>query len=243
MGVDAVQPPGPAGGPLAELNDAVDLIGRLDYVEPVGQVGGVAAFRRTDVDPWRALDGLSRALADRRVYRPWDLAPLHTTTLPPGYRVDAPWPTFEVGEAYMIAYFARCGPGPYGHTAAAARADRAFLHALSRDRRDGDVVRLGGLGDRLRSAVGRPASGFRAILCGPDEAAACAPRLQPGGVLIARHDLPPGHESTLAVRRTLLDAGLSGCGCTDTLHWGVWRPEHLSSAAVLGHAHAAHATP
>jgi hypothetical protein len=55
-------------------------------------------------------------------------------------------------------------------------------------------------------------------------------------VLVVRHDLPPGRESTLHVRQTLLDAGLSGCGATANLHWGIWQTHHLSPEPVLSYA-------
>jgi predicted O-methyltransferase YrrM len=230
-------------GTLSELDEAVDLVKSLRSVCYLGSVDGIAAFRRNEVYSWAMLGELSAELGSRRVHRPWDLAPLHGTALPANYREPGPWPSFEIGEAYMITFFARCGPGPYGFTSASPREDRVFLEALSRDRRDGDLVALNGLGERFRARFGRPTAGFRAILCHPEEVTTYAPRLATGGVLLARHDLPPGPESTLKVRQTLLDAGLSGCGCTDSLHWGIWQPNLLSPEAVLHHAIAHHAAP
>ena len=230
-------------GTLSELDEAVGLVKSLRSVAYLGSVGGIAAFRRNEVHAWEMLDELSATLGARRAHRPWDMTALHNTGLPANYRRDENWPSFEVGEAYMITFFARCGPGPYGYTAASPREDRVFLEALRRDKADGDLVALNGLGERLRARLGRPTSGFCAILCRPEEVAACAPRLATGGVLLARHDLPPGAESTLRARQTLLDAGLSGCGCTSSLHWGVWQPNLLSSESVLNHAIAHHAEP
>jgi hypothetical protein len=235
-----------AGGPLAELNELIDLVRGLRSVSYAGIVDGIAVFERNPVDAWSMLDELSAALAARRVYRPWDLAPLHGTATPPRYRggggyptaEGGGWPNFELGEAYMIAFHARCGPGPYGYTAGTRREDQAVLDALSRDRRDGPVVELDGLGARLGKLIGRPAGGggFRAILCRPEEAATYAQKLMLGGALFARHDLPPGHESTLKIRQDLLDAGLTGVGATANLHWGIWQPHHLSPEAIIHYA-------
>lgn len=230
------------GGSLSELNTLVDELKELRSVEFLGSVGEVAVFRRGDADPWALLSELSVLLAGRRVHRPWDLSPLHATGLPANFRRDEAWPSIEVGEAYMVAFFARCGAGPYGYTQRTPARDRVFLEALCLDRGDGALLRLDGLNARLRATMGRPASGFRAIFCRPEEAPLLAPRLLDGGVLFVRDERPQIKGRVKEVRAGLLDAGLSGCGCTDGLHWGVWRPDRLSSSAVLHYALAAAVT-
>jgi hypothetical protein len=225
-----------ANGPIAELNELIALIQGLRSVAYLGTVEGVAAFRRNDVGAWAMLAELTEALSARGVFRPWDLSCVHRSDLPPNYRRDRPWPNSEIGEAYMISFLARCGPGGYGFSASSTRDDRRVLGALSEDCGDGDVVALDGLRARVRSWLRVPTGRFRVILCAPEEAGAYAPWLLPGGVLIARHTMPEGRESTLRVRRLLLDAGLSGCGCSKDLHWGIWRPHHLSPEAILHYA-------
>lgn len=223
-------------GSLAELSELVEQLKGLTSVSYVGAVGEIAVFRRGEAESWAMLAELSGLLAGRRVHRPWDLSFLHATGLPPNFRDKEGWPSVEIGEAYMVGFFARCGAGPYGYAGDTPPEDRVFLDALSRDRGDGELVRLDGLGERVRSTVGRPTAGFRVVFCRPEAAQALAPRLLDGGVLVARDARPQAAGRVREVRRTLLDAGLSGCGGTSTLYWGVWRPDHLSPGAVLHYA-------
>jgi predicted O-methyltransferase YrrM len=224
------------GGTKAELNELVEHLKALESISSLGAIGEIAAFRRTETSSWALLAELSAVLAARRVPRPWDLSWLHATGAPAHYRQTDDWPNVEIGEAYMVGFFARCGAGPYGYTTATPPAERAFLHAISHDRADGPIVRLDGWAERVRALAGCPTTGFRVLFCLPDEAPALASRLLDGGVLVARDPVEQVAGRRVVVRRGLLDAGLSGIGGDAGLYWGVRRPDHLSPNAVLHHA-------
>jgi hypothetical protein len=172
------------------------------------------------------LNELHVALLARGVHRPWNLAPLHALTLPASFGRSFADPEPGMGDAYQLAFLARCGPGVYGYTATAAEPLKAVLRAVSADRNDGPVV-------ELAAGDARPC---RAVACTPDEAAVLAKSLMAGGVLLTRNPGADTHEGQLAVRRTLLATGLEGCGWGGVVHWGVWRPAHLSADAVVEYA-------
>jgi hypothetical protein len=182
------------------------------------------------VAPWVALAELSAALAMRDVHRAWDLSRFHTLQLPSHYEKSKTWTEGRWNVPYQLAFMARCDNGNYGVTASMSADDRRFLDAVAMDRRDGEVVEI---------KSGETVGGFRAILCTPDEASWCAPLLQNGGVLIARHHGEWDYEASIVWRQKLLDAGLDGCGFHEHVHWGVWRPHHLSADAIIHHAYRA----
>ena len=223
-------------GSMAELNEMIRMLDGLTSIRHVGTVGGIAVYRRNEIEPWAMLAELAERHTVRGLVRPWDLSHLHAIEAPSSFRGVDDWPNPELGQAYMVCFFARCGSGPYGYTAASAKDDRRFLHALSHDRGDGDVIAIDGLTERLRSLIARSSGGFRVIYCRPEEAATCAPKLQPGGVLIARcHERRGTNESYLNVRQILLDAGLDGSGGSANLYWGIWKPERLSTEEMVSH--------
>lgn len=206
---------------LPELLDLVEFLKALKAVTHVRTVQGVAVFRVNAVGTGKLLSELNESLAGRGIRRPWDMAFVHELKLPPHYGRGKSWTDHGLDIAYQLCFLARCGPGDYGYGRATTTADRALLEALSRDRQDGRVV------------AAADARGLRAVLCDPEEASALAPRLQPGGVLIARHGGSAEHEAALAVRKMLLDAGLDGCGWHERTHWGVWRPHFLAPECIL----------
>jgi predicted O-methyltransferase YrrM len=207
---------------LPELLDLIELIKTLGGVRFLGQVGGVALFRRESVPVAAMLGELHAALLARGVHRPWNLAPLHALSLPASFGRSFADPEPGMGDAYQLTYLARCGPGAYAFTAKAAESLKMVLRAVSADRSDGPAVEV--------SDDARPC---RAIACTPGEAAVVANSLMPGGVLLTRNSGADTHESQLTVRRTLLAAGLEGCGWGGMVHWGVWQPAHLSADAVV----------
>jgi predicted O-methyltransferase YrrM len=209
---------------LTELRDALEVVKTLDSISHLGTVGGVAVFEVEPVEPWQLIDELREVEAERGVRRGWDMSLLHGTELPERYGRTRPWTDHGLDIAYQLCFLARCGPGPYGYTPNSPAADRRLVEALSRDRGDGDVVAAGS------------ARGLRALLCRPEEAAEVAGRLQPGGVLISRDHALRDHEGSIRTRRLLLEAGLEGCGWHADVHWGVWRPDFLSSDAILEYA-------
>ena len=211
---------------LRELLDLIELIKTLGGVRYLGQVGGVALFRRESVPAAAMLGELHATLLTRGVHRPWNLAPLHALPLPATFGRSFADPEPGMGDAYQLAYLARCGPGAYGHTANAPESLKAVMRAVSADRGDGPVVGLTADGARP----------CRAIACVPDEAATAARALMPGGLLLTRNPGADTYESHLAVRQTLLTAGLEGCGWGGMVHWGAWRPAHLSADAVVEYA-------
>ncbi|HET6574592.1 MAG TPA: class I SAM-dependent methyltransferase [Fimbriiglobus sp.] len=210
---------------LPELLDLIELVKTLGGVRYLGQVGGVALFRRESLSAAAMLCELHAAMLARGVHRPWNLAPLHALALPKSFGRSFTDPEPGMGDAYQLAYLARCGPGAYGCTTNAAESLKAVLRAVGTDRADGPVVEL--------PDAARPC---RAIACTPDEAGIVAKDLMPGGVLLTRNPGADTHESQFALRRVLLAAGLEGCGWGGMVHWGVWRPAHLSADAIIEYA-------
>jgi predicted O-methyltransferase YrrM len=208
---------------LPELLDALELLKGLPGVRYVETLDGFAVFRRDELSAREMLNRLSSLLAQRGIRRAWDMSCLHTTALPENYGASRTWNDHGLDVAYQLCYLARCGPGAYGYAQDSSDEDRAILHALSADRHDGAVLPAEGISGPCR-----------AILCPPESAAALAPALLTGGVLIARD--PGGADKPLPTRRRLLEAGLEGCGWHEDIHWGVWRPAHLSGQAILHYA-------
>jgi predicted O-methyltransferase YrrM len=224
---------------LPELLELIRFVQGLGSVRYLDTIDGIALFERTEMAPEAMLDELARALDARRIYRPWNFATLHRTGLPPHYLKSKTWDDKWLDEAYQLGFLARCGAGAYGYTPSMPSADRAMIRGLAKDRGDGPVIEIGGLGDSLRGLVGRDQTRFRVIFCRPDEAARYAPRLLPGGLLLARQREAGDMAYQQEVRRTLLAAGLEGCGFGGEVHWGVWQPHHLASDAVVDFALAA----
>jgi hypothetical protein len=230
--IDNTADPGCTG-----VGELARLVGTLASVRPLGVLGGSgnAVFRKNDVPAWEALDELGRACAARGIYRPWDMTPLHRSAMPPNYRRSRDWSDGTLDEPYQLAFLARCGRGDYGYTAGSRPADRAMIRALSRDRGDGKVVKLGGVGAKIRGLFSPPEPHFRVILCAPEEARACAPRLIPGGILLARPDADdPG--ATPAALKAFHDAGLEGAGLGNRLIHGIWQPQLLTPDMIFANA-------
>jgi predicted O-methyltransferase YrrM len=223
----------PGVGELAEL---VKTLGSVRYLGVVGQCGN-AVFQKTEMPAWEALRELSRACAARGVYRSWDMTLLHETKLPPNYLQSRDWTDGTLDEPYQLAFLARCGPGDYGYSTASRPADRAMIRGLSRDRRDGKVFELGGMADRLRGLLYPPAPHFRVILCAPEEATRYAPRLLPGGLMLANVDDNGDPQAIPAGLKTFQDADLQAVGSTGNrmLH-GIWRPHLLTSDIIFANA-------
>jgi len=208
---------------LVELLDFIDLVKKLPSLKYLATVQGIAVFERNPGSPWDALQEIGQACAQRGIHRPWDYSSLHQNTLPGKYLRSRSWPDDPgLDVAYQLCFLARCGPGPYGYSSRARRTDRQLLRSLSRDRKDGEAVRVDKRG---------PAN-LRALLCSPEEAADLAPLLMPGGVLISREE----KADSITTRGLLIQAGLEGCGFGSGLQWGVWRPSYLSSDAIIDYA-------
>jgi len=218
---------------LPELLALIEFLKTLCSVTYLGTVEGVAVFERSSASAVDLLAELSKACAARGIRRTWDMLFLHETPLPASYGKSMDSKDYGINIAYQLCFLARCGPGAYGYTAASPQADRVFLHALSKDRADGEVTKVDGMGGRFWTGCRQGVEKFRAILCRPKEVRKLAPRLLPGGVLIARAS---SIENQIQVRSILLEAGLEGCGYHEDLHWGVWQPHHLSPEAILHYA-------
>jgi predicted O-methyltransferase YrrM len=222
---------------VSKLAEMINTFRSVRYLGAVGACGNMV-FQRTDVPAWEALDEISAACTALGVHRSWDMIPLHETTLPPNYNKSRDWTDVTLDEPYQLAFLARCGAGDYGYTTASRPADRALIRALSRDRGDGKVVKLGGMADKVRRVLSPPNPRFRVILCAPEEAGRYAPQLLPGGLLLASpaSDDP---EASAASVRAFLDAGLEGAGKGNRMIHGIWQPYQLASDLLLTHAMAA----
>jgi len=220
---------------LTELQALLDFIKTLHSVTHLGDIDGIGVYRRNDVSSWEMLRELRSALAAKQIPRAWDMSMIHKTPLP-NHFLQKEWKTPGMGDAYQLGFLARCGPGAYGWTPRTPKDDRAFLTLLSEARCDGSVLKITNGPSRFLPGSARPADRFRVIYCHPTEAPALANRLLPGGLLIAHDDGPEEAVHQLAMRQTLIDAGLEGCGFTKHIHWGVWQPHHISHEAILHYA-------
>ncbi|HTM47032.1 MAG TPA: class I SAM-dependent methyltransferase [Bryobacteraceae bacterium] len=210
---------------LAELAEFVEFVKGLETIRHIETIRGMAVFTKTADHSWETLEEIGRACRESGLARPWDFEPVHEQALPENYRRSGPLKGGNGLEtAYQLCFLARCGAGFYGYSPSTRSEDREFLHSLSADRRDGDVLAL-----TRGAARGRR---FRAVLCCPYEASELAPLLMPGGVLIAREE----NLDSASTRLILLRAGLEGCGYGDQIHWGVWKPGDLSPEAVVEYA-------
>jgi predicted O-methyltransferase YrrM len=210
---------------LPELLDLIEFMKGFRAVSHLGTIEGVAVFQMNEQSPWKLLEELNAAASKRGIHNAWDMTFLHGRELPPHYGRTRTWDEHALDVAYQLCFLARCGPGDYGYSSGSAKRDRDLLTALSEDRRDGEVLEARG-----------SARGLRAILCRPEEASGHAPRLLPGGVLIARHAERIDQENSIRTRAMLLEAGLDGCGWEQNVHWGVWKPHLLSAEAILEYA-------
>lgn len=215
---------------LPELLELIEDLKQCRSVRFLGQVQGVAVFRREPTPVTDLLSELSRLAARKGLYRPWDMTAVHALPVPPGYGRSALPAEHGMPDAYMLCFLAKCGPASYGISPGAAESERALIRAVSTDRGDGPVVELSATTPQV----------CRVIVCRPEELTAFVPQLLPGGVCITRNFGSLDQEPTLAVRRQLLDAGLEGCGWGGAIHWGVYRPFELSSDAVLRYTYAAY---
>lgn len=221
---------------VKELAALVQGLRSFEYLDSVGDFG-VAVFRRTELPAWEMLSELSRVCADRQVYRPWDLSPLHGTGLPAHFLKSKDWTDGRLDEPYQLGFLARCGPGHYGYTAASSPTDRAILRALSKDRGDGSVVEVGGMADRLRTLLRQPGSSFRVILCAPDEVKKLASSLLPGGLILARIPATDDQHAIQAAVACFRDTGFKGGSVLhNSLLFGIWQPYRLNPETIVEYA-------
>lgn len=214
---------------LPGLLALVEDLKRIPGVSWLGTIDGMAAFRRDADDSWRMLDALGERMADRGVHRSRDTSKLLSMTAPSSFLRSRNWEDPGLDTAYELCFLARCGPGPYAHSAAVGPDERAVLRAVSVDRGDGEVVELPGAG------------ACRVVVCLADEVERFGTALQAGGVLLVPNDR--GEERSLPIHQSLLGADFEGCDWLGRLHWGVRQPHVLSPDAVLERAIAVLAEP
>jgi predicted O-methyltransferase YrrM len=214
------------------LPDLLALLEELKQIEGVswlGMIDGMAGFRREAGDPWDMLEALRDRMSRRGVHRSRDMSELLEMKLPANFMRSREWEDAALDTAYELCFLARCGPGPYAYSPLSGTGDRALLHALSADRRDGEVIEVS------------EARACRVLVCRPEEVQQYATALQAGGVVVTRDD---GEEQAQpAVHQLLIRAGFDGCGWLGPVHWGIRQPHVLSPDAVLDRAIAALAEP
>jgi predicted O-methyltransferase YrrM len=234
MLIDNADDPG-----VPEVKELTDLIRTFRSFQFLGSIGiaGIAVFRRTEVPAWEMLEEVTDACKARGIYRPWDLSALHRVDLPGNYLKSKDWSDGGMDEAYQLGFLGRCGRGDYGYTAASNPSDRALLRALSKDREDGRVLEVGGLGDKIRSVLRQPNSRFRVLLCAPEEVGTYAPSLLPGGLMLARIAPNSDHPAIQAGLNLFHDANLTGSSILhNSILFGVWQPYRLTSDTIVEHA-------
>jgi predicted O-methyltransferase YrrM len=215
---------------LPELLELIEELKGLKGVRFLERVCGVAIFQREDVAAIELISELSSMSAKRNIIRPWNMEPIHAKQLPNRFGESLIASEQGMGDAYQLAYLAKCGRGAYGFTAQVLEKDRSILEAVSADRGEAQPIVLSK----------DQAIPCRAVFVEIDEMAEFVNCLMPGSVLLTRNpsgdgNSQEGHESNLQARRLLLAAGLEGCGWSGAIHWGVWKPFELSAEAVLSY--------
>jgi predicted O-methyltransferase YrrM len=230
MLIDDIDDPG-----VPEVKELAELIQGLGSFEVLDSIGdfGIAVFRRTEMPAWEMMEELSACCAERGVYRPWDLTPLHRTGLPPEFLRSKEWKDNSLDEPYQLGFLARCGPGHYGYTPATRPSDRALLRALSNDRNDGNVIELGGFGDRIRTILRQPGPLFRVIFCAPDEVRRLSSSLLPGGLILARIPKTDDASALLAAVACFEDTGFKGSVLQNSILFGIYQPHLLNAETTV----------
>ena len=165
---------------------------------------------------------------------PWDMSPIHELTLPASYGKSCSQ-SHEPGEsdAYQLAFLVKSQPGIFGYTSAAGERANRLIRAVAFDRGDGPAIEIDT----------RTPQSCKVIFCAVDELATYSSWLTPGGLMLTLNPANPTHESSICIRRTMLDAGLEGCGWVGAFHWGVRRPFLLSAEAVIEYTKTAYCSP
>ena len=219
---------------LPELLELIEEVKTISGVAYVGLVDGVAVFRRGETPPQRLLADVSALTQRRGSIRPWDMSPIHEMTLPASYRKSCSQ-SYEPGEAdaYQLAFLVKSQPGIYGYTPAAGERANRLIRAVAIDRGDGPAIVIDP----------RTPQSCKVIFCAVEEVATYGSWLTPGGLMLTLNPANPTHESSIGIRRTMLDAGLEGCGWVGAFHWGVRRPFLLSAEAVIEYTKTAYCPP
>jgi hypothetical protein len=214
--------------------ELVALVKTLSSIRVLGQVQGITVCERTKQPARVLIDELSQACAARRVYRPWNLMPLHGLGLPQSYGKSKVWVDGPIDVIYQLGFLSRCGPGAYGFSAGTRPEDRSILHALSQDRGDGDVVALAPLIDEGRDVLRQLPTRFRLLLVTPQEVPDYAPLLLPGGMMVTRLEARDDPQLAAASRDCFIAAGLADNDMVGgDLHFGIWQPHHLAFEAII----------
>jgi predicted O-methyltransferase YrrM len=216
---------------LPELLELIEELKVISGVKYMGLFDGVAVFRREDVPPQRLLADVSAFAQRRGDIRPWDMSPVHEMLLPPSYCKSCSQP-HEPGEqdAYQLAFLTKAQGGTYGFTPAAGDRASRLIRAVAADRGDGPATELD---TRMPQAC-------KVIFCALEEVAVCSSWLTPGGLMLTLNPATLSQETSIGVRRAMLDAGLEGCGWGGGFHWGIRRPFLLSAEAVMEYTKAAY---
>jgi hypothetical protein len=216
---------------LPELLELIEELKVISGVKYMGLFDGVAVFRREDVPPQRLLADVSAFAQRRGDIRPWDMSPVHEMLLPPSYCKSCSQP-HEPGEqdAYQLAFLTKAQGGTYGFTPAAGDRASRLIRAVAADRGDGPATELD---TRMPQAC-------KVIFCALEEVAVCSSWLTPGGLMLTLNPATLSQETSIGVRRAMLDAGLEGCGWGGAFHWGIRRPFLLSAEAVMEYTKAAY---
>ena len=195
---------------------------------------GSCPFCRGRCHAQRLLADVSALTQRRGSIRPWDMSPIHEMTLPASYRKSCSQ-SYEPGEAdaYQLAFLVKSQPGIYGYTPAAGERANRLIRAVAIDRGDGPAIVIDP----------RTPQSCKVIFCAVEEVATCSSWLTPGGLMLTLNPANPTHESSIGIRRTMLDAGLEGCGWVEAFHWGVRRPFLLSAEAVIEYTKTAYCPP
>jgi hypothetical protein len=159
---------------------------------------------------------------------------LHELGLPHSYARSKDWPDGPIDVIYQLGFLSRAGAGAYGFSAGTRPEDRAILHALSRDRGDGDVIALPPLADDGRDVLRRLPTRFRLLLVAPEEVPLHAPLLLPGGMMVTRLEATDDPQLATASRTRFVAAGLADNDFVGgDLHFGIWQPHHLAFEAII----------
>jgi hypothetical protein len=95
------------------------------------------------------------------------------------------------------------------------------------------------MAEKIKNLLSPPVAHFRVILCAPEEAKIYAPRLLPGGLLLASLPVQGDHEVSRAGLNAFRELGIMPDLISGRMIHGIWQPHLLTSETSLASAMAA----
>jgi predicted O-methyltransferase YrrM len=219
---------------IDNIPEMTRLDGMLRTMSSVARVGsiegsGVYTIRNSG---WAFLAEFQAVLAAMDLHRPWSYEPVHQNPPNRNYRRTRLWaePLLDIG--YDLAFLGIQDSGDHGAAADSPPALINLAQSVFQDRGRGNF--------HLLHEFGSHAGQFRAFFAPPGKAAAAAPLLRSGGIVIAWDEPPLSPAAIAGIAQDMRAAGLDGVGYSGgvdkPVFWGVAGIDQLTPLALIrGH--------